>query len=108
MFVNYAWGISFMKIESNKTAISERGWFPLNYDLLLDTKLCSTMMDEEKGEEERGKIILSYHASSNYVEINKSSPTLDIQYFLIPPITTQKLNIHNYMSTWYLDAIVAT
>ena len=78
--VNYTWDASFVRIKPNKTAISERGLLALNRNLLLDTKLHSTMIDKKQGEEECGEIILPFHATSNYVEISESPPTLDIQY----------------------------
>jgi hypothetical protein len=50
--VNYAWEQSFMKVESNKRAICDRGWYPLNQNLLLEPVLRETMtlkdLEEEK------------------------------------------------------------
>jgi hypothetical protein len=50
--VNYAWERSFMKVESNKRAICDRGWYPLNRNLLLEPILRETMtlkdLEEEK------------------------------------------------------------
>jgi hypothetical protein len=34
--VNYAWEQSFVKVESNKRAICDHGWYPLNRNLLLE------------------------------------------------------------------------
>ena len=41
--VNYAWCHSFGKVTSNKKAIRERGWYPPNRNILLDSKLRSTI-----------------------------------------------------------------
>ena len=45
--VNEAWDNSFAIIESNKRAISEQGWSSLNYALLNDDHIRSTMSDLE-------------------------------------------------------------
>jgi hypothetical protein len=37
--VRYAWSKSFAKVNSNKKAICERGWNPLNYNILLHPEL---------------------------------------------------------------------
>jgi hypothetical protein len=37
--VNYAWNGSFDNVETNKKAILERGWFPLNRMLLLHSDI---------------------------------------------------------------------
>jgi hypothetical protein len=36
--VHHAWNASFAKVKSNKKAISNRGWNPLNFKLLLHQK----------------------------------------------------------------------
>jgi hypothetical protein len=43
--INYAWDRSFARCESNKTAIVERGWNPLNYSLLTDPEVIRTKED---------------------------------------------------------------
>ena len=48
--VNDAWQHSFDRIELNKKAISDRGWGPLNYNLLHDKDIQSTMTDSESCE----------------------------------------------------------
>ena len=40
--VNYAWERSFKREETNKRAIAERGWNPLNCALLLYKKVIKT------------------------------------------------------------------
>jgi hypothetical protein len=37
--VNYAWEHSFMRVETNKKAICDRGWYQLNRNLLLEPVL---------------------------------------------------------------------
>jgi hypothetical protein len=52
--VNYAWECSFCKVESNKRAICDCGWYPLNRCLLLEPVLRETMtqkdIEDEKSE----------------------------------------------------------
>ena len=48
--VDDAWQHSFDRIELNKKAISDRGWGPLNYNLLHDKDIQSTMTDSESRE----------------------------------------------------------
>jgi len=45
--VNDAWQYSFDRIELNKKAIYDRGWGPLNYNLLNDKDIQATMTDLE-------------------------------------------------------------
>ena len=46
--VNYAWANSFSRNQTNRAAIAEQGWGPLNRNLMLDKTLSSTMTDSEK------------------------------------------------------------
>jgi hypothetical protein len=53
--VNYAWDLSFALVDSNKKAIWERGWCPLNRNLLLHPSLRETMTDIDiMNEQEEG------------------------------------------------------
>ena len=45
--VNDAWQHSFSRIELNKKAISDRGWGPLNYNLLNNKGIQATMTDSD-------------------------------------------------------------
>lgn len=46
--INYAWKFSFATVESNRKAISQRGWYPYNRNLLLHPELVVTMTEGEK------------------------------------------------------------
>ena len=48
--VNHAWDRSFAKIDTNKKAIAERGWGPLNRALLMDKDILKTRVELEKTE----------------------------------------------------------
>ena len=50
---NYAWNHSFAKIESNRRAIAERGWNPLNRKLLSHPQIVSTKRNEDETEDVR-------------------------------------------------------
>ena len=51
--VNYAWDRSFAKVESNRHAISERGWLPYNRHILLHKDLRPSMTQQHiKNEKE--------------------------------------------------------
>ncbi len=45
--VNFAWDKSFTRIELNKKAITDRGYNPLNDQLLLDKSIQATMTESE-------------------------------------------------------------
>ena len=45
--INKAWNDSFARVEKNKQAIAERGWYPLNRNILLNDELRSTMTPAE-------------------------------------------------------------
>ena len=46
--INLAWNDSFARQQSNNSAISERGWFPQNKNLLLNEQIRATMNDEDR------------------------------------------------------------
>ena len=45
--INIAWKKSFARVDKNQQAIAERGWNPLNYNLLTDPELRATMTNRE-------------------------------------------------------------
>ena len=105
ILVNYAWSVSFAKIPSNKKAIAERGWNPLNRNIVLDTAVRATMTKLEIETEKESGILIPYTLTGNYVELDESLPTVDVQ-FLSQNITPSKPNLKGGMAAWCLDAIV--
>ena len=103
ILVNYAWEESFARAETNKTAIAERGWFPLNRCLLLDKQLRSTMTVKEHEEEAIKGILLPFIASDSYAVIDDTAPTLGIQYLLPPP---PLLKNQIYRMVWQLGVLM--
>ena len=109
LMINYAWDLSFKRVEPNKIAISERGWGPLNRNLMLDKQLRSTMTAAEKGKEKEpdSGITIPYHQRQNYIVIDDSAPTLDTKFITpLPPPIIDKPNLSNGMAAWCVDAIV--
>ena len=49
--INKAWSQSFARVKDNQKAISERGWNPLNYNLMLNPEIRATMTEQEREEE---------------------------------------------------------
>ena len=49
--INAAWKQSFFRIDKNKNALSDRGWNPLNKNLLLHEDLRATMTETEKSKQ---------------------------------------------------------
>jgi len=50
IIVNDAWEQSFARVDLNKKAISDRGWGPLNYNLLNNEEIKAMMTDSENRE----------------------------------------------------------
>ena len=100
----------FAKIDGNKTAIVGCDWFPLNRNILLDKQLCSTMTDEEHDNEDGKVIIIPFTACKDYVMIDETVSTLNIQSPPTPSVaaaTPQKPNCKSGMAAWCLDTMVA-
>ena len=78
--INIAWEKSFARIHQNKKAIVERGWNPLNYNLLTEPDLRATMTIGEKISE-HNKIILppsmepANNSDSNHASFANSATT---------------------------------
>ena len=49
--INKAWKKSFARVPKNRNAIANRGWNPLNRNLLLDPSIRATITDAEKENE---------------------------------------------------------
>ena len=105
ILVNYAWSVSFALAKSNKKAIAERGWSPLNRNIILDTAVRATMTKLEIESEKESGILIPYTLTGNYVTIDELLPTLDLQY-LSQTTTPTKPNLKGGMAAWCLDAIV--
>jgi hypothetical protein len=49
--INHAWDHSFSKVDTNKKAYCDRGWYPYNRNLLLHEQIRSTMTEASKQRE---------------------------------------------------------
>ena len=85
-------------LELEKKSIAERGWYPLNRNLLIDTKLRSTMTVEEATEEKDTSVIIPYHTTEKYVEINDTAPTFNPMFLPTPTATTDRPNLKDGMA----------
>jgi hypothetical protein len=63
--INYAWKKSFARVDKNKKAIAERGWFPYNRNLLRNEELRATMTEREAKEDRRLNTEVTISASTN-------------------------------------------
>ena len=72
--INEAWTLSFARVQNNKKAISERGWCPLNRNLLLYKELLQIMTEADR---ETFKLPLSRppEALASSIDSKKSSST---------------------------------
>ena len=86
ILIKYAWEKYFACIKSNQTAITDQAWFPLNFNLLINWQLQSTMTESEYTKETTSGVVIPYNKTPNYIEIDDSVPTLDPQY--IPRLAT--------------------
>jgi len=65
--INTAWKSSFARIDKNKNALADRGWNPLNQNLLLHEDLRATMTRREKSAQ--------YHISNDIIIPNFKTRT---------------------------------
>ena len=112
--INKAWDNSFAKVATNKKAIADRGWNPLNYNLLIIPEIRQTMTKEEQDQEMSSQEIFlpsklisptTYNDNTTVTEIetlfgSDTSTTLEA-----PPFP--KLNFSTGMSSFCLQAILS-
>ena len=64
------------------------------------------MKVEEATEEKYTGVVISYHATANYVEIDDTAPTFDPMFLPTPTTTTNRPNLKDGMAAWCVVAIV--
>ena len=79
IIIKKAWDESFGRVDTNKKAIAERGWFPYNRNLLTYQDIRSTMTEVERAAKLEKKIILPSH---HFVK-DLTLPTLDEKHIPI-------------------------
>lgn len=105
--VNEAWKGSFARVETNKKAIAERGWFPYNRNVLLHKDILATMTENEMNDDMLGMdIIIDSQKPASSV-----SPSGPEQYdqFISRTATAKPvhLNLGHGMGLHVLKTIVA-
>ena len=104
--INYAWDRSFANIAGNKKAILERGWFPFNRNLLLDSNLRSTMNAQDKENEKNDEdVIISSKTHDYFAEQAKNLPNYDPK-FIPQNQSAQRMNFTSGISAQVLDKLV--
>ena len=64
------------------------------------------MTVEEAREEKDIGVIILYHATANYAEIDDITPTFDPRFLPTPIATTDKPNLKDDMAAWCVDTII--
>ena len=106
--INKAWSKSFARVDKNKKAIAERGWNPLNFNLLLNPEIRATMTKEEiENEASSNSITLPSSLSQSNPSPNED-PSLTITDSSITTVSTfqPSLNFDTGTSAFCLDAIL--
>lgn len=100
--INKAWNDSFARVEKNKHAIAERGWYPLNRNILLNDELRSTMTPAEVRNEITSDAIT---IPSPYFEFSTSDSTI-----ISSSSSTQQpsLNFSSGAASLCLDTIITS
>ena len=82
IIVKSAWYKSFAIIPNNKKAIAERGWFPLNRNLLCHPEIVSKISQKYK---ELELSVIYKQSTKKIISTVKNSPTFDTQFVPTPP-----------------------
>ena len=108
--INYSWSKSFGKVGANKKAISDRGWYPYNRNLMIGPSTRASVTKEEARNEvlATSTIILPTKAKEHSIFIcNNQQPTFDPTYIENPVNEEIKeVNFATGMAEWCLDTIV--
>ena len=90
--ITYAWNRSFARVNTNKKAIYERGWFPFNRVLLLDKEIRESMTVGEKREEMIAGLFPFIREAAKEKEATKDWSTYD------PNLLTTNQPLHSLPS----------
>ena len=110
LIINYAWNKSFTRVDKNKTAVCERGWFPYNRNLLTDPSLRFSMTDSDReNETSSSTVIVPYHVLHPLVDVTDVTvPTFDPVYLSQESKPAVQLNYSSGISAWCLDTMVSS
>ena len=106
--INKAWKQSFARVSKNRNAIANRGWNPLNRNLLLDPSIRATMTDAEKIEEQEASCDIHLPSSFNEnIERNNETSTNTTDTTLTEDTQQPTLNFSSGTSLFCLTSIVS-
>ena len=102
--INAAWERSFARVGSNKVAITKRGWFPYNRQIMTLPQIRSSITKEEEDLEllPTSSIILPIQARESIINLSNSEPSIDPTYISIP-IHASTPNFTFDIAAWFLD-----
>ena len=106
--VNQSFSASFGRVDTNKKAIAERGWGPMNRNLMTYPIIRATITKEEKEKEESvdGNIKLPTHKKNDPTDL-AIMPTFNPDLAVVPYIADQQiLNFGKGTAAWCLDSMV--
>ena len=105
--INKAWAQSFARVNSNKKAIAERGWYPYNRQLMTSPHIRSSITAEEEENEllPNSSVILPIQTRESIIDLSHSEPTVN-PTFLSPTPVTATPNFTTGVAAWCLDSIV--
>jgi hypothetical protein len=117
--VVYAWHCSFAIVASNKKAICERGWFPLNRILLLEPVLRETMtikdieQEKEEGLNPMYDEVFQQYEQAEIINNRKQGPNMRINttsnvacHGTLEDIKTHDINFGNGLTQYYIKNII--
>ena len=114
--INKSWKTSFLRVDNNRKVIAERGWFPLNWNLLTIPEIRATMTANERQIEMDSFSVILPDKKLPPTEIESvptekySTPACDSTIntaTLLSTITEkQSLNFNTGTASFVLDAIV--
>ena len=101
--VNMSYDTSFGNKETNKKALAERGWNPLNRNLLLDPTIRTTILKEQLAEEKESGLF-----PTRVTNQSSSSSTNQTEQYNIPSVSEVKgLNFNDGLAH-YVATVVMT
>ena len=103
--VNKAWDKSFARTNKNKTAISDRGWNPLNRNILTFPDIRATMTTQEMEEENTSSDVTLRFKSQSVTDLTTDSPSFESKY-LIPTLPKPDLNLDAGEGSLCIDSLV--
>ena len=103
--VNKAWDKSFARAMKNKAEISDRGWNPLNCNILTFPEIRATMTTQEIDEENISTSVTLLFKAQSVTDLTTDSPSFKTKY-LIPTLPKPDLNLDVGEGSLCIDSLV--